>query len=99
MDSSTKPPTPVAGVAGISATPITMNLPAPDWNRIVALPPFQVFAAEKAVAAGGHDSLAHALAYARQSGGGHELYNEYAAWHAATGKWPNETPMGDLRND
>lgn len=98
MESTTpKPPAQVAGVAGISATPITMNLPQIDWASIVALPPFQQFVAEKAAAPGGHDSLANALAYARQNGGGQELLDEYATWHSAKGYWPNETPFGLLK--
>lgn len=94
-----KPPPIVLNVAGIEAQPIVMN-PAPaaiDWARVVALPPFQQFVAEKAKADGA-DALAHAVAYARQHGGGQDLFDEYAAWHASKGLWPAETPLGELRN-
>ena len=92
---SAKPPTQVAGVVGIASTPITMNEPpqAIDWARLVTLPPFQMFAAERVRNADGADSQEHARGVIRdlhQAG----LFEAYAQWHAAKGYWPGEDPYG-----
>lgn len=94
---TTKPPTQVAGVVGIAPTPITMNEPqakAIHWPAIAALPPFQMFAAERMRNTSGKDSELHAQDFIRSKGHEQDLFDEYAAWHTAKGYWPGETPMG-----
>ena len=95
-----KPPPQIAGVTGIGATPITMNEPQPNvipWLEITALPPFQMFAAERMRNTSGRDSMEHARDYVRDMGGGKEVLDQYAAWHYAKGYWPNETPLGQVK--
>ena len=94
----TKPPTQVAGVIGIAAAPVTMNkAPALDWRAVVALPPFQMYAAEAMRNVSGKDSLLHAMDFVESKGGGQDVFDGYAEWHAAKGHWPNETPMGEVK--
>jgi hypothetical protein len=100
--SDVKPPTQVAGVVGIEAVPITMNeppaRPAVDWGLVAALPPFQMFLAERAGPdPTGLNSHAWALKSAHDLAavvGDGALFNEYAAWHGRKGYWPGETPLG-----
>lgn len=96
-----KPPTQIAGIAGIGAMPITMNeaplAPQLDWQKMVGLPPFQMYCAERQRNTTGKDSLGHAVDIVHQAGGGQDLFDAYCAWHAAKGYWPLETPMGELR--
>lgn len=97
---TTKPPTQVAGVVGIAATPITMNEPQAktiDWPAIAALPPFQMFAAERMRNTSGKDSMEHALDYVRGMGSAPDVLQAYEAWHADKGYWPNETPYGEVK--
>ena len=94
-----KPPPQIAGVVGIAATPVTMNeprAPAIHWGVLIHLPPFQIFAAERTGTIL-NDSLALAQAFVEARGPSEQLFNEYAAWHTASGKWPKETPMGTLK--
>ncbi len=95
-----KPPPIVLNVAGIEAKAITLT-PDPeaaiDWQKLVSLPPFQMFASEKMRQPGGEDALQAAMGYAR-SNDGEALFEEYVDWHAAQGYWPNETPMGEVKN-
>ena len=95
-----KPPTQIAGVVGIAATPVTMNQPAIDWDRLAELPPFQMWAAERLRTehAGGRNSHEHARDVIRRLGGGRDVFDEYAHWHSTKGYWPNETPFGELKN-
>ena len=96
-----KPPTQVAGVQGIAAERITMNdapINSIPWHFIAELPPFQMFAAERMRNTSGKDSEAHAQDFIRVKGAGQDLFDNYAAWHAAKGYWPNETPMGEVRD-
>lgn len=98
-----KPPPQIAGVAGIGALPITMGqMPAQsravDWGRVVALPPFQMFAAERMRNTSGKDSLEHAIDYVRAQGGGVDVFHAYCQWHADKNDWPGETPLGEAKN-
>lgn len=97
---TTKPPTQVAGVVGIAPTPITMNEPqaqAIHWPAIAALPPFQMFAAERMRNTSGKDSMEHALDYVRGMGAAPDVLQAYEAWHTNKGYWPNETPYGEVK--
>lgn len=92
----TKPPTQVASVQGIAPKPIELT-PAPvDWAPIVALPPFQMYAAEMLRNTAGKDAMAHAADLVRARGAGRDVLDDYCRWHAAKGYWPNETPLGEL---
>ncbi len=95
-----KPPTQYAGVVGIEPKPIVLT-PAPEqrvnWPAIAALPPFQMFAAERARNTSGKDSLGHALDLVHARSGTRDLFNEYADWHLAKGYWPGETPLGEAK--
>ena len=100
-NSHTKPPTQVAGVSGIAATPVTMHQDAQgiavDWRAIVALPPFQMFAAERMRNTRWKDSEEHAREYVRAQGGGADLFQAYSLWHEASGYWPGEDAFGRQR--
>lgn len=92
-----KPPPIVLNVAGIEAKAITLTPDAAsdiDWPKLVALPPFQMFVAEKMKQPGGKDALEAAIGYA-SSNDGESLFKEYVEWHAAQGYWPNESPLGE----
>ena len=79
-----KPPTQIAGVQGIDATRFPVSNPPPvNRQRLVGLPPFQMFAAEKR-------QLPAALVLQD------EAVNEYIQWHQVKGYWPGETPFGEL---
>lgn len=97
---ASKPPTQVAGVAGIAPEKIVMNEASTTklpWADIAGLPPFQMFAAERLRNTSGRDSQEHAKDVIRAKGAGQDLFDEYAAWHKAKGYWPNETPMGGIK--
>lgn len=84
-----KPPTQVAGVKGFSAFDAT---PAPriDWDYLVMLPPFQMYAVERTGKPQG-EIMAWVMSQDLQA-----LYDDYRQWHKDKGYWPNETPMGEL---
>lgn len=95
-----KPPTQGVGVQGFvafEAKPAEPIAPA-EWTKLVQLPPFQMFAAEKSPNISDADSMAHAIVYVQANGGGADIAQAYAKWHAEKGYWPNETPMGELKN-
>lgn len=96
----TKPPTQTASVSGIAPKPVTMHEPestAVDWRVVTALPPFQMFAAERMRNTTGKDSEEHARDYVRAQGGGSDVFHAYCQWHQAKGYWPNETPFGEAK--
>lgn len=91
---ATKPPTQVAGVQGIAAIPVVLTPERSriDWLHLFGLPPFQMFAVERA-----GKSPAEVMVWMKDWARGHdehELYDQYCKWHAAKGYWPNESPLG-----
>lgn len=98
---TTKPPPQIAGVQGIDAIPVTMYEPPNntfvDWIKVVSLPPFQMFAAERMRNTSGKDAQEHAADYVRAHGAGADVFQSYCQWHQSKGYWKNETPMGELR--
>ena len=94
-----KPPTQYAGVVGIEPKPIELTPARPviDWPAIAALPPFQMFAAERMRNTSGKDSMDHALDYVRGMGAAPDLLQAYEAWHADKGCWPGETALGERK--
>ena len=94
-----KPPTQYAGVVGIEPKPIELTPARPviDWHAVAALPPFQMFAAERMRNTSGKDSMDHALDYVRGMGAAPDLLQAYEAWHDKKGYWSNETPYGEVK--
>lgn len=102
LDAATKPPTQIAGVAGIVEVPITMHQAPADvginWRFVASLPPFQMFLSERA---GPNQTGQNSHAWATMAAiglaadvGDKALLDQYAAWHEAKGYWPDETPLG-----
>lgn len=96
---ATKPPTQVAGVEGIAPKPIelTPSRPNIDWAHLFSLPPFQMYAVEKAGKSPA-DVVAWLPQWASEQSSEQALYDNYCQWHAAKGYWPNESPAGGLLN-
>ena len=96
-----KPPPQVLGVAGIAEQPIVIHDPKINWAMVAALPPFQMFLAERdGPNQTGKNSQEWATGVAMRlaaSVGDDALFGAYSAWHAAKGYWPGETPMGQVK--
>lgn len=103
-----KPPPIVLNVGAIDDVPVTMGSGlAIDWPRLAGLPPFQMFLVERRYASpldiatiSGAYSQARVEAFnamLQRAGDADALYREYEAWHAAKGYWPNETPLGEIK--
>lgn len=96
-----KPPPQVLGVSGIAETPIVVSSPVLNWAVIAALPPFQMFITERdGPNQTGKNSQEWATEVALRlaaRAGDQVLFDEYAAWHAAKGYWPGETPFGEAK--
>lgn len=93
-----KPPPQVLGVAGIAEQPIVIHDAQINWAVVAALPPFQMFLAERdGPNQTGKNSQEWATGVAMRlaaSEGDQVLFDAYAAWHTSKGYWPGETPMG-----
>ena len=96
-----KPPPQVLGVAGIAEQPIVIHDAKINWAMVAALPPFQMFLAERdGPNQTGQNSQQWATGVAMRLAAAvndQALFDEYTAWHAAKGYWPNETPMGQVK--
>ena len=96
-----KPPPQVLGVSGIAEQPIVIHDAKINWAVVAALPPFQMFLAERdGPNQTGKNSQEWATGVAVRlaaSVGDEALFDAYAAWHEAKGYWPNETPLGEVR--
>lgn len=85
------------GVEGIAPKPIelTPERPRIDWAHLFGLPPFQMYAVERA-----RKSAADVMAWMQDWARSHEseqaLFDDYCQWHERKGYWPNESPMGDV---
>lgn len=103
MTETTKPPPQTLGVSGIDATPIIIHDAKVNWALVAALPPFQMFLAERdGPNQTGKNSQEWATAIAMRMGaemGDKALFDAYSAWHEAKGYWPGETPMGAIRGE
>lgn len=97
----TKPPPQVLGVSGIAETPIVLDQPKLNWAMVAALPPFQMFLAERdGPNQTGKNSQEWATGVAMHlaaTTSDTALFDAYAAWHEAKGYWPGETPMGQAK--
>ena len=96
-----KPPPQVLGVAGIAEQPIVIHNAKINWAMVAALPPFQMFLAERdGPNQTGKNSQEWATGVAMRLAAAvndQALFDEYAAWHGAKGYWPNETPLGQVK--
>lgn len=96
-----KPPPQVLGVAGIAEQPIVIHDSKINWAMVAALPPFQMFLAERdGPNQTGKNSQEWATGVAMRLAAAvndQALFDEYAAWHGAKGYWPNETPLGQVK--
>ena len=96
-----KPPPQVLGVSGIAEQPIVIHDPKINWAMVAALPPFQMFLAERdGPNQTGKNSQEWATGVAMRLAAAvndQALFDEYVAWHQAKGYWPNETPLGQVK--
>lgn len=96
-----KPPPQVLGVSGIAEQPIVIHDAKINWALVAALPPFQMFLVERdGPNQTGKNSQEWATGVAMRLAAAvndQALFDEYAAWHAAKGYWPNETPLGQVK--
>ena len=96
-----KPPPQVLGVSGIAEQPIVIHDPKINWAMVAALPPFQMFLAERdGPNQTGKNSQEWATGVAMRLAAAvndQALFDEYAAWHEAKGYWPGETPLGQVK--
>ena len=101
---SPKPPTQTAGVVGIEPKPIELT-PAPtqrvNWRAIAALPPFQMFLAERdgpnQTGKNAQEWATGVATHLAATTSDTALFDDYCAWHTAKGYWPNETPLGQVK--
>lgn len=96
-----KPPPQVLGVSGIEAAPIIIHDAKINWATVAALPPFQMYLAERD---GPNQTGKNAQEWATQvamhlaaTTSDMALFETYCAWHEAKGYWPNETPFGQVK--
>lgn len=91
----TKPEPIRVGVEGIAPKPIELTTERPriDWAHLFGLPPFQMYAVERARKSAA-DVMAWMPAWAREHESEQALFDDYCQWHAAKGYWPKETPTG-----
>ena len=103
MTDTVKPPPIIVGVQGIDAfrghQEPAEQLAEINWDHLIGLPPFQMFAGE--VFEFPHDQYEQAMQYllhqlSQTPGGPQELYDTYCRWHTVKGYWPLEDPMGRL---
>ena len=94
-----KPPPIRVGVEGIAPKPIelTPQRPRIEWERLFGLPPFQMYAVERARKSP-DDVMAWMPAWARAQSE-QALFDDYCQWHTRKGCWPNETPLGGAVGD
>ena len=102
MSGAEKPPPTVVGVTGIESQPMGViggSQPV-NWGLLIELPPFQLFASEKSgqSVSNVNDWIRYFVSAQVQLGDEQKLYEVYCNWHKGQGRWPNETPMGELIN-
>lgn len=99
-----KPPPIVLGVSGIESQ-VVVNTQTPDgrsnidWQRLIGLPPFQLFmASQLAFEPDQYDPTVRYFLHQQSQnlGGLQKLFDEYCCWHKQKNQWPKETPLGYL---
>lgn len=94
-----KPPTQTAGVSGIDAhgamgaAPIEPFKQHIDWQKLIALPAFEMFVFEQSGQQAGA-SANEWVSNRRAAISDDVLYKQYAEWHKNKGLWLNESPQG-----
>lgn len=94
-----KPPAQTLSVAGMKPNPVNTPDHISMWP-IASHPPFQMFLHEKLGPPSDTeiDDCQRAFDLLMSSPSDRDsLLQEYEAWHAAKGYWPNETPLGELK--
>lgn len=91
----TKPEPIRVGVDGIAPKPIELTPKRIDWAHLFGLPPFQMYAVERARKSPA-DVMAWMPGWAREHESEQALFDDYCQWHAAKGYWPGEDPMGRI---
>lgn len=93
-----KPPPQILGVSGIAETPIVLDQPKINWAVVAALPPFQMFLAERdgpnQTGKNSHEWATEVAVRLATALGDDALMGAYCAWHQAKGYWSGETPLG-----
>ena len=93
-----KPPPQVLGVSGIAEQPIVIHDPKINWAMVAALPPFQMFLAERdgpnQTGKNSHEWATETAMRLAAAVNDNALLDEYSTWHKAKGYWPGETPLG-----
>ena len=101
MTMTDKPPPQTLGVSGIAETPIVIHDAKINWALVAALPPFQMFLSERdGPNQTGQNSQEWATGVAMRLAAtvnDQSLFDEYTSWHQAKGYWPNETPLGQVK--
>ena len=96
-----KPPPQVLGVSGIAEQPIIIHDAKINWATVAALPPFQMFLAERdgpnQTGKNAQEWATGVAAHLAATTSDTALFDAYCAWHEAKGYWPNETPLGQVK--
>lgn len=96
----TKPPPITIAPAGIDGhKPMGLPVGEAEIIHLAKLPPFQAYIRSRFTPADGipSDQFAYERARAALADEGIEFVRAYEQWHADAGKWPNETPYGELK--
>ena len=90
------------GVEGFNAVAARVDpVQAVDWERLLNLPPVQMFIADRNPQIERLRTIDGVRDYLLSIQGKQEadqLYADYCGWHEAKGYWPNETPLGELKH-
>lgn len=100
MTASKKPEPIVVGVTGFLAEQPMGMTPPIDWNRVIELPKFQMFACERSHKSH-EDVMSWIVAFVEELvgefGNEHDAFAVYEAWHDEKDYWKNETIFGELK--
>lgn len=96
-----KPPPQVLGVSGIAEQPIIIHDAKINWATVAALPPFQMFLAERdgpnQTGKNAQEWATGVATHLAAATSDTALFDAYCAWHTAKGYWPGETPLGQVK--
>lgn len=95
-----KPPTQSVGVSGFKADLYANDEQFIDWQKLIHLPKFQMFAIEITRLPVG-TVMEWIIGYVQDRcyQDPESLFNQYKKWHEDKGYWKNETVFGDLIED
>lgn len=98
MVAKQKPPTQTVSTEGFSAELYASDEVKVDWNKLIQLPKFQMFACEQAKLS--HTNVTQWIPnFVRskiQELGDKSFFNLYSAWHSNKHYWDHETVYGEL---